>query len=124
MPMNSRNVPKRLLKFSYELLEIKNFIHFCSKIIFHDNFGKYCFFPKKLINEKYSEPHFLKKIVLIFVARHPLPLKLANPLTNGFSHFFQKILLFSKNLFSNKISGIYILIKKFICGRRPPFPKK
>ncbi len=31
------------------------------KIFFHGYFGKYCFFLKKLTNEKYSEPHFLQK---------------------------------------------------------------
>ncbi len=36
----------------------------------------FCFFSKKLLNEKHPKPHFLpKKVMLIFVARTALPFK-------------------------------------------------
>ncbi len=62
------------------------------KIIFCSYFGKYWFFPqKKPINEKYSEPHFLPKRLLTFVARCPLPLKLSYVLPQMvFRSFFRK----------------------------------
>ncbi len=77
---------------------------------------KLLFFPKKLLNEKYSKPQCLRK-------RLPLPSKRLCSPTNGFSQFFSKILL-SKNLFYNKISvqdkkGYINFLRKTF-----PFPKK
>ncbi len=78
----------------------KKVIHFCRttplspkmsmspKIIFRGCSGKYWFFSKKLINEKYLEPHFLQKKLLFFSPEVPF---LSNPSrlpTNDFLYFF------------------------------------
>ncbi len=73
------------------------------KIISRCCFEKYCFFFKKIVKWeilKTSTP--TKKVILIFVARRPLPSKRSCPPTNGFFAVFYENTLFSKNLFNNK----------------------
>ncbi len=75
------------------------------KIIFRCSFGKYYFFSKKLLNKKYSKPHFLlKRLYWLLSLDGPFPSKRSSPI-NVFSNFSPKILCFLKNLFNNKLSG-------------------
>ncbi len=58
---------------------------------------KMLLFSKKLLNEKIFKTSFsLKKVIFIFIARHPLPLKETRPPGNSFLPFSQKIQLFLK----------------------------
>ncbi len=55
------------------------------KIIFHDYFGKKFFFLKKLFNEKYLKPHFLRKrLYWILSLDASFPSKQACPPIDGF----------------------------------------
>ncbi len=101
------------------LFPTKNDIHFCRsmpfslknchapKINFHGYFVKKFFFPKKLINEKYLEPHFLQKMLYRFFSPEvPLSSNQWRPPTSDFLFFFHKeIAFFEKPSFNNRISG-------------------
>ncbi len=84
----------------------KFFLHFLKKV---------CFFLKKLLNEKIFKISFvIKKVVFIFVVKHPLPFKRNLGPRNGFLRFSQKIQLFLKKLLNNEILSISVAIKKIM----------
>ncbi len=82
-------------------IPLKMVIH--PKIIFRSYSEKDCFFRKKLLHENIQNHNIYKKCYIEFCRQMP-PFPQNCPPTNGFSHFPQEILLFTKNLFNNKIS--------------------
>ncbi len=70
---------------------------------------------KKLLDEKIFKISFsIKKVIFIFVARHPLPFKRDLDPRNGFLLRSQKIQPFLKEPLSNEIFRASFVIKKVI----------
>ncbi len=94
----------------------RGYIHFCRQMppslqkrlrppkrffaVFSENYSFFFFLKKQLNNKIFDTSFAIKKVMLIFGARRLPYLKICQMrLQNSFSPVFQKILLFSKNLF-------------------------